>query len=455
MSEELPAFGKYTIIREIGRGAMGIVYLAADPVLERQVAIKTIASNTSRAEFRQRFIREAKSAARLNHPNIITIHDFGEHNNQLYIVMEYIEGVDLDQLIALGHPIDIKDRIRMVREICSGVFYAHSNGIIHRDLKPSNIKIQPDGHVKILDFGLSVMEDSSLTQSRVILGTPNFIAPERIRGEATDARADQFSIGLILYELISGRCAFHGDTLPTMLFQILNTQPLRLTGDLVERFPAFNRIISRSISKEPGQRFMTLADMEAALEDLHRQLLQSGICNPNVQPLSDSRYGEGDFGSVEPSLPSVTQVIPVSGSPNRSRWLFGLIIILLPALIWLGTRLFSPVPDLPSQQETIEERGGGGLLLLDALPYLTVTRLVSLPDMQLVHADGLVGAMTPLRLELPAGQYRLEGTCGGEGLPVAFELTIVEGETLHKNWISDPQIINRALDQLSGPENME
>jgi len=450
MDIDVTTFGKYRLVKEIGRGAMGVVYLAFDTVLERQVAIKTIAANSSRSEFRQRFIREAKSAARLRHPNIITVHDFGEEKDKLFIVMEYLEGIDLDQLIALRHPMDIKDRLRIVCEICDGVHFAHTNGVIHRDLKPSNIKIQADGHVKILDFGLSVMEDSSLTQSRMVLGTPNFIAPERIKGEPSDSRADQFAIGLIFYELLSGQSAFNAETIPAMLFQILNAQPFRLAGDLAEKFPMMNQIISRAIRKEPKERFLTVLDLAMSLNALKEQIQQTAVCKSDFLPISELRYGEECETLIESTSPIETQTIIKPKMSPKGKWGLRIIaLIVLPLLFWIGVHVFSPEKDVNPESNPINEKVPKGFVLLDAIPYISIEKVTSLPDEAEVDISNLSNRLTPIRLELPVGKYRLEGLSGEDRIPIKIELMVNSYGEQHKVLIPDPDDVRKAVEELS------
>ena len=196
--------GRYEIIEQLGRGAMGIVYKAYDPLIERFVAIKTIRlqalSETERAEYEARFYQEAKAAGHLNHTNIVTIHDLGESGDMAYIAMELMEGRELQEMIDGKRRLLVTDALDIAIQVATGLSYAHQRGIVHGDIKPSNIMVLGDNHVKIADFGIAKMASSkAVTQKDVIYGTPSFMSPEQIQGKSIDARSDIFSLGVVLY----------------------------------------------------------------------------------------------------------------------------------------------------------------------------------------------------------------------------------------------------------------
>src|SRR4051812_14352429 len=217
--------GKYKIIRVIGEGGMGRVYEAVDPIIGRRVAIKTIALNIAAdAETRARFFREAQAAGQLSHPNLITIHDIGETDGQPYIVMEYLEGADLSRKIR-SERLSLDTKMQIMMDMCDGLAFAHGHDVVHRDIKPGNIFITNHGRVKILDFGLARGALSDVTRTGNVVGTPNYMAPEQIKGEEIDHRADIFSAGVVFYELLSGRKAFEGDSIATTIYKVLETEP--------------------------------------------------------------------------------------------------------------------------------------------------------------------------------------------------------------------------------------
>ena len=215
-------FGKYEGISHLGSGAMGVVWRAQDPVLGRTVAIKTIsAALGSDNENKERFLREARAAAQLNHPNIITVFDFGQADNELYMAMELLEGKDLKELITQGQ-LTFEQKLDIMEQVADGLSYAHGRDVIHRDLKPGNIHVQPNGQVKILDFGLARLGSSDLTKTGVVMGTPNYMSPEQVMGERVDARSDVFSAGAVFYELLTNRKPFDAESVHATLYQVVH-----------------------------------------------------------------------------------------------------------------------------------------------------------------------------------------------------------------------------------------
>jgi len=195
---------------------MGTVYKAVDPLIERTVAIKTISlnlSNEERAEFEERFYREAKSAGRLNHPNIVTIYDVGETGDIAYIAMEYLEGESLREMLDSGVVLPVEMIGKIAARIASALNYAHENFVVHRDIKPANIMITPNRNVKIMDFGIAQIPTGSRTQLGTVLGSPKYMAPEQVAGQATDGKTDIFALGVVLYEMLTGTTPFNGDNL--------------------------------------------------------------------------------------------------------------------------------------------------------------------------------------------------------------------------------------------------
>ncbi len=217
--------GKYKVVGKIGEGAMGQVYKAHDPILNRFVAIKTmLASVGSDEELRKRFHREAQSAAGLNHPNIITVYDFGEEQGVAYMAMELLVGHDLRSVIG-NLAVTLDEKMSIMEQICDGLTFAHAMEIVHRDLKPANIHVQPNGQVKIMDFGLARLGASDMTRTGMVMGTPNYMSPEQVRGEKVDARSDIFSVGAVFYELLTVHKPFFADSTHAVLFQVAREGP--------------------------------------------------------------------------------------------------------------------------------------------------------------------------------------------------------------------------------------
>jgi serine/threonine-protein kinase len=197
--------GKYDVEERVGEGAMGVVYRAVDPVLKRRVAIKVMSDAFAQNDdLRERFLREAQAAGSLQHPNVITIYDFGDVDGHPYIAMEFVEGQDVAELIAHQVPLSVVDKLDLAIGVLQGLAYAHRRGIVHRDIKPANIRIDDEGKARIMDFGVAHLASSNMTKSGVMLGTPSYMAPEQIVGGKVGPQTDIFSVGAVLYELLTG-----------------------------------------------------------------------------------------------------------------------------------------------------------------------------------------------------------------------------------------------------------
>ncbi len=273
---QLEQIGKYRVLAKIGQGSMGEVYKGLDPFLNRFVAIKTITNSLGAdEEIRKRFLREAQSAARLNHPNIITIYDFGDDGQgKIYMAMELLEGRDLKDLIANHALGDLHHKLDIMEQISDGLAFAHANDLVHRDLKPANIHVQPTGQVKILDFGLARFSASSMTRTGMVMGTPHYMSPEQVRGEKVDARSDTFSLGAVFYELLAGHRPFDGDSMHTVLFHVLQDEPepLRRWVDV----PAILvELVERALMKDATRRFQNAEHLRDAVRAV-RQVLAEG-----------------------------------------------------------------------------------------------------------------------------------------------------------------------------------
>ncbi len=272
---QLEQIGKYRVLAKIGQGSMGEVYKGHDPFLNRFVAVKTItASLGADEEIRKRFLREAQSAALLNHPNIITVYDFGEEQGKIYMAMELLEGRDLKDLIGSHSLGDLQQKLDIMDQICDGLAFAHANDLVHRDLKPANIHVQPTGQVKILDFGLARLSSSSMTRTGMVMGTPHYMSPEQVRGEKVDARSDTFSLGAVFYELLSGRRPFDGDSMHTVLFHVLQDQPEPLRH-WVDVPTILVELVERALLKDPTRRFQNAEQLRDAVRAV-RQVMAEG-----------------------------------------------------------------------------------------------------------------------------------------------------------------------------------
>jgi tRNA A-37 threonylcarbamoyl transferase component Bud32 len=253
--------GRYKVVGELGRGAMGVVYRGVDPALDRHVAIKVIATQQSAgslntSEMEARFLREAKIAARINHPGIVTVYDAGRAGDSLYLVMELIEGESLAHRLARKEYPTVPESFMLVAQCAEALAAAHSLGVVHRDVKPANIMLTKDGRVKVADFGVAkaIGEGTDLTRTGTVVGSPAYMAPEQVRGLSPDGRADLFSLGVVLYELLLHRKPFPADTITSLIYQILHEDPLVDTDaarSLGERTSNFLRVC---LAKDPQER---------------------------------------------------------------------------------------------------------------------------------------------------------------------------------------------------------
>jgi serine/threonine protein kinase len=274
----MATFGRYEILDKLGEGAMGVVYRARDASLGRVVALKMLSADLgAEEELHQRFQREAEAIGRLSHPNIVTVYDVGESSGQLYMAMELLEGDDLRSLIEKRAAIAFADRVRILIQICTGLAYAHSRGVVHRDIKPANILVGSDGRAKILDFGLArVSARSTITRRGVILGTPDYMAPEQAMGKGVDRRSDVFSAGAVFYEFLTLEKPFKGKTLHAVLYQIISDDPepvLTVNPEVPVRLAS---IVHRMLRKDPDLRYGAMEDVARDLSEIHAALRSSG-----------------------------------------------------------------------------------------------------------------------------------------------------------------------------------
>jgi serine/threonine-protein kinase len=262
--------GNFDVLRQIGSGGMGAVYLGLDPELNRQVAIKVIREEVHDQEVLDRFFREARAAAALRHPNIITIYASGQHEHQPYMVMEYVEGESLAEIIRSRRMLTLADKLSYLEQICSGLHFAHRAGIVHRDIKPANIMVDGDGVVRILDFGIARVEGSAMTQDGALIGSLNYMSPEQMLGRPIDQRSDIFSVGSVAYELLCYQQAFKGNLNDGLLHRLPNEDPPPLSQVYPGLSPAIEQVIMRALQKAPDSRFQNLADMRNALLEAQR-----------------------------------------------------------------------------------------------------------------------------------------------------------------------------------------
>jgi tRNA A-37 threonylcarbamoyl transferase component Bud32/tetratricopeptide (TPR) repeat protein len=258
--------GKYTILGEIGRGAMGIVYKATDPYIGRTVAVKTIrfdvlGQGPERDMAQKRFMREAHSAGNLSHPNIVTIYDVGEDGDQSYIAMEYIEGSSLEEFINSKKRLNLVEIVSLIEQVANALDTAHRKGVIHRDIKPANILIDQEGKPHLVDFGIARLSTSTMTQTNMIMGTPYYMSPEQIAGKKVDNRSDIFALGGVLYEILTGQKPFPGESITTVIYKIMNENPPPARNFQKNLPEGLEPILQRALAKEPAARYQTCREL--------------------------------------------------------------------------------------------------------------------------------------------------------------------------------------------------
>jgi hypothetical protein len=273
--------GRYEIIRVLGKGAMGLVYLARDPQIERELALKTIRFDQAEGSFnpeeaKARFLKEARISGRLQHPHIVTIFDVGEDGGMLYLAMEYVPGGSLSQRLADPDSLSLNDRVRIVAEVAEALGHAHEKGVLHRDVKPANILLTPHLDAKVTDFGIGKLltGDSDLTSTGQMVGSPAYMSPEQIKGDKLDARTDIFSLGVVLYQAITLRKPFPADTLTTLVYQILHEEPPDPSQIRVDLSPEFSPIIRKCLAKKREDRYTTAKELA---EDLRAAIGESPV----------------------------------------------------------------------------------------------------------------------------------------------------------------------------------
>src|SRR5271163_2155758 len=300
--------GRYGIVGEVGRGAMGVVYKAVDPVIGRTVAVKTIrlseqGTGLSRPELLSRFQTEARAAGLLTHPNIVVVYDAGEENGLYYITMELVEGKSVQALLDEGQRFSLPRVLRIMEQTCSALDFAHERHVVHRDIKPANLMLTADDTVKVTDFGTAkILQFGTVQQTTHVMGTPSYMSPEQVKGRAVDGRSDIFSLGVMLYEMVTGEKPFPGQNITTVIYKIVNEDPIPPRQLDPSIHPGINAVIMKALCKEPEERFQTCREL---LEDLRDYRSNVGLAG---NPQSTMAL------SGEPS-PAATMSLGINGRP--------------------------------------------------------------------------------------------------------------------------------------------
>ncbi|HTO87662.1 MAG TPA: serine/threonine-protein kinase [Thermoanaerobaculia bacterium] len=356
--------GRFQIVSVIGEGAMGVVYLANDPEIERPVAVKTLramseASPAARADLEARFLKEAKLAGRLQHPNVVTVYEVGREQDTSFIAMEYVEGASLNQVAAEGR-LDTAARVEIIRQVAQALQHAHERGVLHRDIKPGNILVTRDRRVKVADFGIGKLLSSGtgdLTRTGQMLGSPAYMSPEQIRGEKLDGRSDLFSLAVVSYELLTGSRPFPGDSITTLVYQILHTEPrdpLELRRDLPSATrDVFTRLLAKSPDKRPADAAEFLREIrriEAELRSTEPTQAITVVRAPSPPAVPVPKPAPPPAPAVaapppRPSGPPAAPAMPLERRPEKPAharstgplYLFGMaaLLVAIALLVWI------------------------------------------------------------------------------------------------------------------------
>jgi len=278
--EEKRMLGRYELVAELGKGAMGTVYKALDPLLERTIAIKTInisGEEPEVAEYESRFYQEAKVAGRLNHHNIVTVYDAGTSANTPYLAMEFLEGYELGRLLSGSQLLPVAHALDIAAQVADGLAYAHAQGVVHRDIKPANIMVTSDGVVKIADFGIARMRSAERGgDSAPVLGSPRYMSPEQVLRKRAEQRSDIFSLGVVLYEMLTGGPPFAGADLNAIIFQIVNLVPPAPSSMRSEIPEMVDFIVAKALSKAPDDRYSSTRELAEDLRECRKHLDATG-----------------------------------------------------------------------------------------------------------------------------------------------------------------------------------
>jgi serine/threonine protein kinase len=377
MIPTLTKAGRYEILGELGRGAMGVVYRATDPVIGRTVAVKTLqlseeGTGLTRAELLARFQTEARAAGNLAHPNIVVVFDAGEEEGLFFITMELVEGKSLQNLLDSGQMFPLPRVLRIMEQTCSALQFAHDRNIVHRDIKPANLMLTPDDTVKVTDFGTAkILQFGTVQQTAQVMGTPSYMSPEQIKGKVVDGRSDIFSLGVVLYEMVTGEKPFPGQNITTVIYKIVNEEPTAPRDIDSSIHPGLNATIMKSLAKEPAARYQSCREL---FDDLRNYRSLPSAQNPNATlafsgtSQSNAFYGapanEAQFAATSRALssrassPSQTPLVrrtgtiaPAPAPKKNSAFTTVLAAIFLLAVIVFGAQKIRPAFQAARQQD--------------------------------------------------------------------------------------------------------
>ena len=368
--------GRYDLREELGRGAMGVVFHGFDPMIGRDVAVKTLrlseaGTGLTREELIGRFQTEARAAGLLTHPNIVVVFDAGEEGGLFYITMEFVEGRSLQSLIDAHQPFPVPRVLKLMEQVCSALDFAHQHNVVHRDIKPANLMLTPDDTVKITDFGTAKILQFGTAQTAHVMGTPSYMSPEQVKGTPVDGRSDIFSLGVILYELMTGEKPFPGQNITTVIYKIINEEPIPPRSLDSSIHPGLSAVISRALAKDPNARYQSCHELLNALKNYHEIVSPEAtvrMASANSQPAttgsrSSSQSRPQRIAAVSAATtphdsgnsPQFILPVGVEEEPRKKRGGVLLTLILLGIIGYSGYRIYPPLMDLWQRaQEPVE-----------------------------------------------------------------------------------------------------
>ncbi len=357
--------GRYDLREELGRGAMGVVFHGFDPVIGRDVAVKTLrlseaGTGLSRKELVGRFQTEARAAGLLTHPNIVVVFDAGEEDGLFYITMEFVEGRSLQSLIDAHQPFPVPRVLKLMEQVCSALDFAHQHNVVHRDIKPANLMLTSNDVIKITDFGTAKILQFGTAQTAHVMGTPSYMSPEQVKGKPVDGRSDIFSLGVILYELMTGEKPFPGQNITTVIYKIINEEPIPPRSLDSSIHPGLSAVISKALAKEPTERYQSCHELMTALKNYHEMMSPDATVRmapvPSTSPAGASRPGAQTPRIAPASLtprnnhasdtgPLFSPVVMDQEAPKKGAS-FLLYLVLLAIIGYAGYRVYPPALDL-------------------------------------------------------------------------------------------------------------
>jgi serine/threonine-protein kinase len=436
--------GRYRIARRLGQGGMARVFLAQDESLHRPVAVKVLADRHSHdPHFIERFQREARSAARLNHPNIVQVYDHAQVDGVSYIVQEYVEGETLKELIRREAPLDARRAITIALQILAALRVAHQQGVIHRDVKPQNILVQPDSKVKVADFGIANAGESDMTEAGSIVGTAQYLAPEQARGLPVGPPADLYAVGIVLYEMLSGRVPFEGDAAVTVAMRHVQEAP-ELLGDrnpLVQ--PELEAVVMRALAKDPGQRYQSADEMGVDLDRV-RQGLPVSDETAVIGAATIAMARQPTATMVAPPLPPRAAAAKRNGNPNRRRlWVLLVVLVVVAAGAIAGWALVGgsgggedPLPTTTAETDTTAA-------MVDVPDLVGMQEQAAIAELERLGLDALVIPVEST--EVPDGEVIAQRPVAGqqlaEGGVVEIEVATAPGV------VAVPNVVGATADE--------